>query len=116
MIMSLPPLSENKNVCFLLAVIPELDQCFGAGSLWEQCVGDGCLYCVSAKTFMNTLSTLYASMLSDRADTGKTKCVWFTLVCASATLILVFFQCFRVWLSVFWSRSFHSEDWEMIRS
>ncbi|XP_047238839.1 rho family-interacting cell polarization regulator 1 isoform X2 [Girardinichthys multiradiatus] len=49
-------------------VIPELSQCFGALSLWEQCAEHGTVYCVSVENFLSTLSTSYSSMLHERAD------------------------------------------------
>ncbi|MEQ2283290.1 hypothetical protein AMECASPLE_009629, partial [Ameca splendens] len=48
--------------------IPELSQCFGALSLWEQCAEHGTVYCVSVENFLSTLSTSYSSMLHERAD------------------------------------------------
>lgn len=73
-------------------MIPELGLCGGAVPLWERCVGDSCLYCVSAKTFMSTLSTLYSSMLSERADTGKAThvCARFTTLCTRQVNTCVF--------------------------
>ncbi|XP_075905362.1 rho family-interacting cell polarization regulator 1-like isoform X2 [Nelusetta ayraudi] len=49
-------------------VIPELAQCQGAASLWQQCVGPGSVYSVSAQSFMATLSSLYSTMMTERAD------------------------------------------------
>ncbi|XP_017289412.1 rho family-interacting cell polarization regulator 1 isoform X2 [Kryptolebias marmoratus] len=49
-------------------VLPELGRCLGAVSLWQLCVGRGSMYCVSADTFLMTLSTIYSSMLHERAD------------------------------------------------
>ncbi|KAM3836172.1 rho family-interacting cell polarization regulator 1-like [Diretmus argenteus] len=48
-------------------VIPQLDQCQGAVSLWQQCVGQGSVYSVSTKIFLVTLATVYSSKLPDRA-------------------------------------------------
>ncbi|KAM3609102.1 uncharacterized protein V6R79_009834 [Siganus canaliculatus] len=47
-------------------VIPQLDLCLGAVSLWTQCVGQSSVYNVSAETFLLTLSTLYSTILPDR--------------------------------------------------
>ncbi|XP_062276272.1 rho family-interacting cell polarization regulator 1 isoform X1 [Scomber scombrus] len=49
-------------------VIPQLGLCTGAASLWQQCVGQGSVYSVSADSFLVTLSTLYSNILSDRAS------------------------------------------------
>ncbi|XP_072242643.1 rho family-interacting cell polarization regulator 1 [Leuresthes tenuis] len=50
-------------------VIPQLGQYLGAVSLWQQCVGQASVYCVSVENFLATLSTVYSSMLRERADT-----------------------------------------------
>ncbi|KAM4573568.1 rho family-interacting cell polarization regulator 1-like isoform 4-T4 [Odontesthes bonariensis] len=50
-------------------VIPQLGQYLGAVSLWQQCVGQGSVYCVSVENFLATLSAVYSSMLRERADT-----------------------------------------------
>ncbi|XP_044213513.1 rho family-interacting cell polarization regulator 1 isoform X1 [Thunnus albacares] len=49
-------------------VIPQLGLCMGAVSLWQQCVGQGSVYSVSAESFLVTLSTVYSSILPDRAS------------------------------------------------
>ncbi|XP_063335124.1 rho family-interacting cell polarization regulator 1 isoform X3 [Pelmatolapia mariae] len=49
-------------------VIPELGLCLGAVSLWQECVGQGSVYSVSAERFLNTLSTIYAGLLPERAE------------------------------------------------
>ncbi|KAL4005301.1 hypothetical protein ACER0C_005014 [Sarotherodon galilaeus] len=49
-------------------VIPELGLCLGAVSLWQECVGQGSVYSVSAESFLNTLSTIYAGLLPERAE------------------------------------------------
>uniref|UniRef100_A0A3Q4GZL9 RHO family interacting cell polarization regulator 1 n=3 Tax=Neolamprologus brichardi TaxID=32507 RepID=A0A3Q4GZL9_NEOBR len=49
-------------------VIPELGLCLGAVSLWQECVGQGSMYSVSAERFLNTLSTIYAGLLPERAE------------------------------------------------
>ncbi|KAK2841788.1 hypothetical protein Q5P01_011988 [Channa striata] len=49
-------------------VIPQLDQCQGAVSLWQQCVGQGNVYSTSAESFLLTLSTAYSSILPERAS------------------------------------------------
>uniref|UniRef100_A0A8C6LRB4 RHO family interacting cell polarization regulator 1 n=1 Tax=Nothobranchius furzeri TaxID=105023 RepID=A0A8C6LRB4_NOTFU len=51
-------------------VVPELGLCRGAVSLWQQCVKNSSVFCVSADCFMKTLSAVYSSRLSDRGDTG----------------------------------------------
>ncbi|XP_022054314.2 rho family-interacting cell polarization regulator 1 isoform X1 [Acanthochromis polyacanthus] len=56
-------------------VIPQLGQCPSAVSLWQQCVEHGSLYSVPADSFLATLSTVYSSILPERADT-----VFFSLV------------------------------------
>ncbi|RVE71431.1 hypothetical protein OJAV_G00051850 [Oryzias javanicus] len=45
-------------------VIPQLGLCLGAVSLWQQCSGQGSMYCCSADTFLAALSKMY----SDDAD------------------------------------------------
>ncbi|XP_070400225.1 rho family-interacting cell polarization regulator 1 isoform X1 [Nothobranchius furzeri] len=50
-------------------VVPELGLCRGAVSLWQQCVKNSSVFCVSADCFMKTLSAVYSSRLSDRGDT-----------------------------------------------
>uniref|UniRef100_A0A3Q2UZV4 RHO family interacting cell polarization regulator 1 n=1 Tax=Haplochromis burtoni TaxID=8153 RepID=A0A3Q2UZV4_HAPBU len=42
--------------------------CLGAVSLWQECVGQGSMYSVSAERFLNTLSTIYAGLLPERAE------------------------------------------------
>ncbi|CAI5665832.1 unnamed protein product [Oreochromis niloticus] len=49
-------------------VIPELGLCLGAVSLWQECVGQGSVYSVSAESFLNTLLTIYAGLLPERAE------------------------------------------------
>lgn len=49
-------------------VIPQLGLCMGAVSLWQQCVGQGSVYSVCAERFLVTLSTVYSSILPDRAS------------------------------------------------
>ncbi|XP_049430363.1 rho family-interacting cell polarization regulator 1 isoform X1 [Epinephelus fuscoguttatus] len=49
-------------------VIPQLGLCRGAVSLWQQCVGQGSVYSVSAENLLVTLSTLYSRMLPERAS------------------------------------------------
>lgn len=57
-----------------VTVIPQLGLCLGAVSLWQQCMGPGSVYSVSADGFLETLSTLYTGVLPERAgnmaDTG----------------------------------------------
>uniref|UniRef100_A0A8C2Z0F6 RHO family interacting cell polarization regulator 1 n=1 Tax=Cyclopterus lumpus TaxID=8103 RepID=A0A8C2Z0F6_CYCLU len=48
-------------------LIPQLGLCLGAVSLWQQCVGQGSVYSVSAESFLNTLSTVYSGILPERA-------------------------------------------------
>ncbi|XP_071371601.1 rho family-interacting cell polarization regulator 1-like, partial [Centroberyx affinis] len=48
-------------------VIPQLEQCQGAVSLWQQCVGQGSVYSVSTETFLATLATAYSAKLPERA-------------------------------------------------
>ncbi|XP_056272588.1 rho family-interacting cell polarization regulator 2-like isoform X2 [Pseudoliparis swirei] len=48
-------------------VIPQLGLCLGAVSLWQQCMGPGSVYSVSADGFLETLSTLYTGVLPERA-------------------------------------------------
>ncbi|XP_069575738.1 rho family-interacting cell polarization regulator 1 isoform X1 [Brachyistius frenatus] len=50
-------------------VIPQLGLCPGVVSLWQQCVGQGSVYSVSAESFLVTLSEIYSSLLPDKADT-----------------------------------------------
>lgn len=49
-------------------VIPELGQCFGALSLWEQCAEHGSVYCVSVGTLLSTLSASYSSAPHETPD------------------------------------------------
>ncbi|XP_070763464.1 rho family-interacting cell polarization regulator 1 [Enoplosus armatus] len=49
-------------------VIPQLGLCLGAVSLWQQCVGQGSVYSVSAESFLVTLSRVYSSILPERAS------------------------------------------------
>ncbi|XP_026166990.1 rho family-interacting cell polarization regulator 1 isoform X2 [Mastacembelus armatus] len=49
-------------------VIPDLGPCLGAVSLWQQCVGQGSVYSVSAESFLTTLSTTYSTILPERAN------------------------------------------------
>lgn len=55
-------------------VIPQLDQCKDAVSLWQQCVGGASVYSVCAEKFLDTLSKVYAGVLSEgvtnTADAG----------------------------------------------
>lgn len=63
----------------LFPVIPELGQCLGAVSLWQECVGQGSVFSVSAERFLHTVSTVYSGFLPERADTGKSsssECVY----------------------------------------
>uniref|UniRef100_A0A3Q3JJW2 FAM65 N-terminal domain-containing protein n=1 Tax=Monopterus albus TaxID=43700 RepID=A0A3Q3JJW2_MONAL len=48
-------------------VIPQLGLCLGAVSLWQQCVGQGSVYSVSAENVLITLSTAYCNILPERA-------------------------------------------------
>ncbi|XP_029008361.1 rho family-interacting cell polarization regulator 1 isoform X3 [Betta splendens] len=48
-------------------VVPQLDQCLGAVSLWKHCVGQASVYSVSAESFLVTLCTTYGSTLPERA-------------------------------------------------
>ncbi|XP_070687405.1 rho family-interacting cell polarization regulator 1 [Pempheris klunzingeri] len=49
-------------------VIPPLDMCLGAVSLWQQCVGQGSVYSISAESFLVTLSTVYSSVVPEKAS------------------------------------------------
>ncbi|XP_074487708.1 rho family-interacting cell polarization regulator 1 isoform X1 [Sebastes fasciatus] len=49
-------------------VIPQLGLCLGAVSLWQQCVGQGSVYSVSAESFLVTLSTAYSRILPEKAS------------------------------------------------
>nr|XP_046250731.1 rho family-interacting cell polarization regulator 1 isoform X2 [Scatophagus argus]XP_046250732.1 rho family-interacting cell polarization regulator 1 isoform X2 [Scatophagus argus]XP_046250734.1 rho family-interacting cell polarization regulator 1 isoform X2 [Scatophagus argus] len=49
-------------------VIPQLGQCLGAVSLWQQCVGQGSVYSVHADCFLAMLSTVYYSTLPERVS------------------------------------------------
>ncbi|XP_029289008.1 LOW QUALITY PROTEIN: rho family-interacting cell polarization regulator 1 [Cottoperca gobio] len=48
-------------------VIPQLGLCVGAVSLWQQCVGQGSVYSVSAESVLLTLSAVYSRILPERA-------------------------------------------------
>lgn len=52
------------------SVIPQLGLCLGAVSLWQQCSGQGSMYCCSADIFLATLSKIYSD---DVDDTGTTR-------------------------------------------
>lgn len=75
----------ETNVSVFVSVIPELAQCQGAASLWQQCVGPGSVYSVSAQSFMATLSSLYSTMMTERADvtaeTGTTSALSSQFMC-----------------------------------
>ncbi|KAK1874945.1 Rho family-interacting cell polarization regulator 1, partial [Dissostichus eleginoides] len=49
-------------------VIPQLGLCLGAELLWQQCVGQGSVYSVSAESFLLTLSAVYSRTLPERAS------------------------------------------------
>ncbi|XP_047451640.1 rho family-interacting cell polarization regulator 1 isoform X2 [Mugil cephalus] len=49
-------------------VVPQLSLCLGAVSLWQRCVGQGNAYCISAESFLATLSTVYSSVLPKMTD------------------------------------------------
>ncbi|KAM9854287.1 rho family-interacting cell polarization regulator 1 [Aulostomus maculatus] len=49
-------------------VIPQLGLCTGAVSLWQQCVGQGSVYSVSAESFLANLSSLYSRVLHERSS------------------------------------------------
>ncbi|KAF3689307.1 Rho family-interacting cell polarization regulator 1 [Channa argus] len=49
-------------------VMPQLDLCHGAVSLWQQCVGQGSVYSVSAESFLVTVYTVYSSILPERVS------------------------------------------------
>ncbi|XP_035859104.1 rho family-interacting cell polarization regulator 1 isoform X2 [Sander lucioperca] len=51
-----------------VVVIPQLGLCSGAVSLWQQCVGQGSVYSISANSFRVTLSTVYSRTLPERAS------------------------------------------------
>ncbi|KAM8892592.1 rho family-interacting cell polarization regulator 1-like isoform 2-T3 [Spinachia spinachia] len=60
-------------------VLPQLGLCLGSVSLWQQCVGQGSVYSVSAESFLVTLSTTYCGILPERVcDMADT--VFLTLV------------------------------------
>lgn len=74
-----------------LAVIPQLDRCKGAVSLWQWCVGGASVYSTCAEKFLDTLSKVYAGVLSEGhgnisdAGTVKRACaVPLTCTCPSA--------------------------------
>lgn len=48
-----------------LAVIPQLDRCKGAVSLWQRCVGGASVYSACAEKVLDTLSEVYAAALSE---------------------------------------------------
>ncbi|KAK5902832.1 hypothetical protein CesoFtcFv8_008051 [Champsocephalus esox] len=49
-------------------VIPQLGLCLGAELLWQQCVGQGSVYSVSAESFLLTLSAVFSRTLPERAS------------------------------------------------
>ncbi|XP_059191129.1 rho family-interacting cell polarization regulator 1 [Centropristis striata] len=49
-------------------VIPQLGLCLGAGPLWQQSVGEGSMYSVSAESLLATLATVYSRVLPERAS------------------------------------------------
>ncbi|XP_035013111.2 rho family-interacting cell polarization regulator 1 isoform X1 [Hippoglossus stenolepis] len=54
-------------------VIPQLGLCLGAVSLWQQCVGQGSKYSVSAEDFLDTLSTAFSSILPEMVSSMADK-------------------------------------------
>ncbi|XP_037308457.2 rho family-interacting cell polarization regulator 1-like [Pungitius pungitius] len=60
-------------------VIPQLGLCLGSLSLWQQCVGQGSVYSVSAESFLVALSTIYSGILPERAS-NMADTVFLTLV------------------------------------
>uniref|UniRef100_A0A8D3CMA2 RHO family interacting cell polarization regulator 1 n=1 Tax=Scophthalmus maximus TaxID=52904 RepID=A0A8D3CMA2_SCOMX len=54
-------------------VIPQLGLCLGAVSLWQQCVGQGSVYSVSAENLLVTLSTAYSIALPERGSSMADK-------------------------------------------
>uniref|UniRef100_A0A7N6BTK8 FAM65 N-terminal domain-containing protein n=1 Tax=Anabas testudineus TaxID=64144 RepID=A0A7N6BTK8_ANATE len=51
-----------------ITVIPQLGLCQGAVLLWQQCVGQGSVYSITAESFLVTLSTAYCSILPEKAS------------------------------------------------
>ncbi|XP_034542122.1 rho family-interacting cell polarization regulator 1 isoform X2 [Notolabrus celidotus] len=49
-------------------VIPQLGLCQGAVLLWQQSVGQGSMYSVSAESFLSALSMLYSTSLPQKAS------------------------------------------------
>ncbi|XP_045892469.1 rho family-interacting cell polarization regulator 1 isoform X1 [Micropterus dolomieu] len=60
----------------LAEVVPQLGLCLGAMSLWQQCVGQGSVYSVSAESFLVTLSAVYSSILPERASNMADTVFW----------------------------------------
>ncbi|XP_056908274.1 rho family-interacting cell polarization regulator 1 isoform X1 [Takifugu flavidus] len=60
-------------------VIPQLDRCEGAVSLWQRCVGGASVYSTCAEKFLDTLSEVYAAVLS-QGDATITDAVCLCLV------------------------------------
>ncbi|XP_062245012.1 rho family-interacting cell polarization regulator 1 isoform X2 [Platichthys flesus] len=54
-------------------VIPQLGLCQGAVSLWQQCVGQGSKYIVSAEDLLDTLSTAFSSILAEMVSSMADK-------------------------------------------
>lgn len=70
-----------------LAVIPQLDRCKGAVSLWQRCVGGASVYSTCAEKFLDALSEAYAAVLSEDADitdAGTVKRAPLTCTCPSS--------------------------------
>uniref|UniRef100_A0AAY4ESL7 FAM65 N-terminal domain-containing protein n=1 Tax=Denticeps clupeoides TaxID=299321 RepID=A0AAY4ESL7_9TELE len=60
-------------------VVPQLDQCQGAVSLWKQCTDGSSVYSTSTEAFLQTLGTSYTSRVPERVA-GLTDTVFVHLV------------------------------------
>uniref|UniRef100_A0A6Q2XV03 FAM65 N-terminal domain-containing protein n=1 Tax=Esox lucius TaxID=8010 RepID=A0A6Q2XV03_ESOLU len=66
-------------------VVPQLEQCQGATSLWRQCAYNGSVYITSTEAFLTTLVEAYTNKLPERgaslADIGEglMLCFWVSL-------------------------------------
>lgn len=91
-----------------LAVIPQLDRCKGAVSLWQRCVAGASVYSTCAEKFLDTLSEVYAAVLSEgdaeSTDAGTVERARATVhVCILLTGSCVVPKSVCVWSSEYWT-------------
>lgn len=92
------PLLISVDILFA-SVIPQLGQCHGAVSLWQQCVGQESVYSVSAESFLVTLASVYSNKATNNiADTGTTSSapilyIWVCVPCYNPHVCYPVFSC-----------------------